>query len=111
MVEMLVLFIMLATLVTFLTDRVKAIIPIGKVGGVELAPIYAAAIGLVIAFTAQLDFLATLELPSSPTVGMIITGLVISGGSTAVHELIANLRENRPDIIGFGYGPDEDDDE
>lgn len=111
MVESLVLVIMLATLVTFLTDRVKAIIPIAKVAGVELAPIWAAVIGLAVAFTTKLDLLASLDLPSNPAVGMIITGLVISGGSTAVHELIANLRENRPDIIGMNDITFEDDDE
>jgi len=93
--DILIGIILLATLVQFVVDRIKTIIPIQAIGPVELAPIYAAIIGIVIAIVAQVDILAALGFQSQPIVGEVMTGLIISGGSTAVHELIAKLRESR----------------
>jgi hypothetical protein len=93
--EALVGIILLATLVEFVVARIKAILPWKTIGTFELAPLYAAIIGIVVAIVAKVDILAMLGFASQPVVGEIITGLVMSGGSTAVHELIAKLRESR----------------
>ena len=98
MVE-LTLILLLAILVQFVVDRIKILIPYAKIGKIELAPIYATIVGIVVAFVAEVDILASLGFHSNPTIGYILTGLVVSGGATAVHELIAKLRESRKPIL------------
>lgn len=91
----LLLFVLLATLVQFLVDRIKTLIPYENIGKIALAPWYSVIVGIGLAFVVQLDFLASLGLNTISTIGYIVTGLVISAGSAAVHELISKLRESR----------------
>jgi hypothetical protein len=78
-----------------LVDRIKAVIPWTEIGKVQLTPLYALVIGIVVAFVARIDVLLSLGFETVPVIGYIITGIVVSGGSSAVHELIAKLRESR----------------
>lgn len=88
--------ILLATLVQYLVDIVKGIIPAESIGSVKLPPIYAAIIGIALAVLTKTDILAALGYQIEYALaGWIITGLVVSGGSAAVHELISKLRESR----------------
>jgi hypothetical protein len=86
---------LLAILVQFLVDRIKGIIPVTKIWKIELAPIYSLIFGIVLAFVAKIDLMAALGLQSITTIGYIVTGIAISGGAGALHELIASVRENR----------------
>jgi len=97
--DVLTILIILSIIVQFLVDRIKLVIPIKKVGIVELAPIYALVIGMLIAFTTAINMLALLGYKSFPIVGYILTGLAISGGSVGIHELIAKIRESRGEGI------------
>lgn len=109
--EALIGIVLLATLTQFIVDRLKEIIPLDKIGGLALAPVYAAAIGIAVARSAEIDVLAMLGFAASPILGQVLTGIVISGGSTAVHELLAKLRESRAgnlEIIDLAEFIDED---
>ena len=94
MVELAVV-VVLSILVQFLVDRIKAVVPVKTVGNLELAPLYALALGIGLAFVTQVDIISSLGFNTVSAVGYIVTGIVVSGGSSAVHELIAKLRESR----------------
>lgn len=97
----LITIVLLATLVQYLVDIIKNIVPITEVKGVKLAPIYAALVGVAMACLTKTDILSVLGYESGiEAAGWIITGLIVSGGSSAVHELISKLRESRePDEL------------
>lgn len=91
-----IMVIMLAIVVQYIVDIIKNIIPSSGVGSIKLPPIYSLIVGVVMAVLFQVDLMATLGFTTSYALaGWIITGLIISGGSSAVHELIAKLRESR----------------
>lgn len=93
--EMLVGVLLMAILVQFLVDRLKAIIPVDKIGKLEIAPIYALILGVSISIVSGTDMLALIGFKTYPIFGEILTGIAVSGGSSAVHELISKLRESR----------------
>jgi hypothetical protein len=91
-----ILVFLLATLVQYIVDIFKKAIPVAAVGAVALAPIYSLIVGVTLAVIFQVDIMAALGFTTPYALaGWIITGLILSGGSSAVHELIAKLRESR----------------
>lgn len=95
-VAIIVLVIMLAIVVQFLVDIIKRIFPVPAIGKVQIPPIYAAIIGIVLAIAFRVGIMAALGFETPyPAVDWIVTGLIVSGGSTGVHELISKLRESR----------------
>jgi formate hydrogenlyase subunit 3/multisubunit Na+/H+ antiporter MnhD subunit len=94
MVELSVVLV-LSILVQFLVDRIKTVVPYKAVWKLELAPIYALVLGVVLAFVTKVDIIASLGFETISEVGYVVTGIVVSGGSSAVHELLAKLRESR----------------
>jgi len=91
----LVQIIILATLVQFITDIIKGWLP-AAVLKYATPQIISAIVGIGVALLLGID-LFTL---SGYTVGnviisQIITGIILSAGSVAIHELIAKLRESR----------------
>lgn len=87
--------VVFAILIQFLVDRVKEIVG-DKVMNIVKAPVWAVAFGVLFALMFNIDFFALIGFSSQiPIVAKIITGLILSSGSTGVHELIAKLRESR----------------
>lgn len=48
-------------------------------------------IGLVIAFTTNVNILDIIEVNNHPIIGLILTGILISRGSNYIHDLIDNI--------------------
>jgi hypothetical protein len=91
----LVQIIILATLVQFITDIVKGWLP-ATVLKIVTPLIISAIIGIGIALLLSIDlFTQAGYVVAYPIVSQIITGVILSAGSTAIHELIAKLRESR----------------
>jgi len=87
--------IIFATLVQFLTDIVKGLLP-EVVLRVLKPPLIAAVLGVSLAMIFQVDIFAALGFTTPYALAAwIFTGLILSAGSSAVHELIAKLRESR----------------
>ena len=56
-------------------------------------------IGICLGLLVKVDILSAIGFePVNLTISYVITGLIASGGSTAVHELISKLRASRQDI-------------
>ena len=56
------------------------------------------AFGALFALMFDIDFFALMGYSSQlPIIAKVITGLILSSGSTGVHELVAKLRESRVD--------------
>lgn len=92
------IIVVFAVLIQFLVDRVKEIVG-DKVMNIVKAPVWAVAFGVLFALMFNIDFFALIGYSTQLSiVAKIITGLILSSGSTGVHELIAKLRENRTEI-------------
>lgn len=91
------IIVVFAILIQFLVDRVKELVG-DKVMNIVKAPIWAVTFGVLFALMFNIDFFALIGYTSQiPIVAKIITGLILSSGSTGVHELVAKLRESRVD--------------
>lgn len=85
--------IMLAVLCEFLTKLFKPLLPQTKY---PFALVISMIFGVALTVLTSFDVLSELGfIVVSPIAGQIITGLIISGGSSGVHELIAKLRASR----------------
>ena len=95
----LISFIILASVVEFITDVLKKIVPDKQIGQVDLPPLISLVVGILIAVMVQADIFADLGFQVQYALaGWILTGIIISAGSKAVHELISKLRESRGGI-------------
>ena len=84
-----------AVLIQFCVDRVKEIFG-DKVLSIVKAPVWALCFGLLFALVFRLDLFAMLGLPATiQLVAYLVTGLILSAGSTSIHELIEKLRQSR----------------
>lgn len=89
------IIVVFAILIQFLVDRVKNLVG-EKVMNIVKAPVWAVIFGVLFALMFDIDFFALIGYSSQlPIVAKIITGLIISSGSSGVHELLAKLRESR----------------
>lgn len=94
----LVSVLILATLVQFLVDIVKGWLP-EVVIRYFTPPLIAAVFGITIALVFNLDLFAQAGYAAEiPIISNILTGIILSAGSTAIHELIAKLRSSRADL-------------
>ena len=83
--------LVLAITVEYLVNILKQIKSEGKL---DFAQILAITVGLLIAFTTQLDYFELIGMTTHiDYVGIVITGLAISGGADNVHSLIDRLKE------------------
>ena len=85
------IIVVFAILIQFLVDRVKELVG-DKVMNIVKAPVWAVALMFDIDFFALMGYSSQL-----PIIAKVITGLILSSGSTGVHELVAKLRESRVD--------------
>ncbi len=96
--SMILLLTMLAIIAKYLTDIIKSIIPYRQIGKLDLVPIYALIVGLVLAFLSGIGLLETFGFTvTSKPLDIILTGIAMAGGAEAWHELVAKLRELRGD--------------
>ena len=94
----LLLLSVLAIIAKYITDIIKGIIPFRSLGQLDLVPIYALIVGLVMAFLSGIGLLETFGFTvTSKTLDIILTGVAMAGGAEAWHELVAKLRELRGD--------------
>ena len=99
-----------ATLVQFLVDRIKDIVG-EKIMGYIKAPVWAALVGVLLAFMFQLDVFAMFGYSAQfPVLSCIITGLILSAGASPIHELIEKIRASRDTILRPGeiYEPERE---
>lgn len=93
--QVLTTLFMFAVLIQFCVDRVKEIFG-NKVLSIVKAPVWALIFGLLFAVLFRLDLFAMLGLPATvPLVAYLVTGLILSAGSTPIHELVEKLRQAR----------------
>lgn len=84
-----------AILIQFCVDRMKEILG-EKIMNMVTPSIWAVAFGIIFALMFDLDIFVLLGFTTStPLLSRIITGLIMSSGSTGVHELIAAIRNTR----------------
>lgn len=97
-VSLLMLLVTFAVLIQFLVNRIKAIL--GKEIMAYLpADVLAALLGIMFAFMFNIDVFQYLGLTTSvPAIGYVVSGLIISAGAPAIHELISNIREQRKQL-------------
>ena len=94
--SMLLLLTVLAIVTEFLTDRIKGVLPWRDLGPVQLVPLYALIVGLVLAFLSGIGLLESLGFVIAyKALDVVLTGLAISGGAEVWHELTSKLRELR----------------
>ena len=88
--------IVLAAVVEFVTDVIKRMLPFDSIGKVPVPPIISLIVGVAVAILVKADMFSYLDYTvSDEYVAFIITGIVLSAGSKAVHELVRKLRESR----------------
>lgn len=85
MLELLALVVIAAAVVEFLTEGLKAVLP--KVAGW----LFSLAISLVLCLSAQLTLLGILGFKMLPVIDSILTALIISRGSSALHEFLKKI--------------------
>ena len=96
MIENLILIILLSVIVEYLVNVIKPLIPESDY---PIPLVISLVIGIVLAVVVKADILTAVGFsPSYLIISYIVTGLIVSGGSTAVHELIAKLRASREDL-------------
>lgn len=89
MVEMVTQLIIIAILVEALTEVFKSMFKDGKF---EKANIVSIVVGLLLAFTINLDLFEVIGLiPMIPYVGVVATGLLISRGANVVHDVMSKI--------------------
>lgn len=89
------IILVFAILIQFCVDRVKEIVG-EKVMGYIKAPLWALIFGIIFALVFKIDLFELMGYPSEmPIVSMVVTGLILSSGSSPVHELIEKVRESR----------------
>lgn len=93
--SLLLLLIVFAVLIQFIVERLKVVLG-NKVMKYLPADVLAALLGVLFAFMFSIDVFKYFDMNETiPYVGNIISGLIISAGSPAIHEFIANIREQR----------------
>ena len=91
-----ILILMLAIIVEYIVNIIKPLVPDIDY---PVPLILSLVIGVALALIVRIDILVALGFePISEFAGCFLTGLIVSGGSSAVHELIAKLRSSRDDL-------------
>lgn len=97
-VSVVFMLLVFAVLIQFITNRLKAILGT-QVMKYLPADVLAALLGILFAVMFDVDVFAYFGLDTKiPVVGCLISGLIISAGAPAIHELLANIREQRKNL-------------
>ena len=96
MLENVILIVFLAIIIEYIVNIVKPIFPDTSY---PIPLIISLILGVGLGLLVRVDLLTAIGFqPVNQMVSYVITGLMASGGSTAVHELISKLRASRSDI-------------
>ena len=96
MINNIVMIILLSVIVEYIVNLIKPLIPETNY---PVPLIISLIVGMGLGLLVRVDILTAIGFePVNLTVSYVITGLIASGGSTAVHELIAKLRASREDL-------------
>ena len=89
MVEMVTQLVIIAILVEALTEVFKSVF---KDGRLNKSSILSIVVGLILAFTIDLDLFVAIGLtPTIPVIGVVATGLLISRGANFVHDTMSKI--------------------
>ena len=98
-VGVLMSLIILSAVVEFVTDIVKRVLPFENLGKIPMPPLISLVFGIAVAVLVQADMFADLGFAAANVVmAYVITGVVLSAGSKAVHELVSKIRASREDV-------------
>ncbi len=96
MINNIVMIILLAIIVEYIVNLIKPLMPETNY---PVPLVISLVIGIALAVVVKADILTAVGFnPEYLIISYIVTGLIVSGGSTAVHELIAKLRASREDL-------------
>ncbi|MGI6579948.1 MAG: hypothetical protein ACOX3H_06895 [Saccharofermentanales bacterium] len=96
MINNIVMIILLSVIVEYIVNVLKPLMPETSY---PVPLVLSMVIGICLGLLVKVDILSAVGFePVNLTVSYVITGLIASGGSTAVHELISKLRASRTDI-------------
>jgi hypothetical protein len=88
----------LAIITEYLTNLIKPLIPKHETE-YPITLLISLVLGIILALLLEVDFFAAIGMPSvNDYAAKVFTGIIASGGSTAVHELIQRARTDRYDI-------------
>lgn len=94
-VSAVLLLVIFAVLIQFLVNRLKTILG-SQVMKYLPADVLSALLGLVFAIVFKIDIFVYFGLSCNiPIIGYVVSGLIISAGAPAIHELLASIREER----------------
>lgn len=95
----LIALLLLSIVVEAVVNIIKGVIPYISIGALKLAPVYSLVVGVFLAIVYQIDFMASIGFATHYALaGWILSGIVASGGSAFVHELVSKLRESRASV-------------
>jgi len=96
MINNIVMIILLSVIVEYIVNLIKPLMPETSY---PVPLVISLVIGIALAVVVKADILTAVGFnPEYLIISYIVTGLIVSGGSTAVHELIAKLRASREDL-------------
>ena len=96
MINNIVMIVLLSVIVEYIVNLIKPLMPETDY---PIPLIISLVFGIALAVVVKADILTAVGFsPSYLIISYIVTGLIVSGGSTAVHELISKLRASRQDI-------------
>ena len=97
MVEPLSIILVLSVIVEVVTNGVKAAFPVLKG---ETSRLVAASIGILLTLSTRIGILSNLNVELNYVIiDYIITGIAISRGSNAIHDIISIFEEHNPTVV------------
>lgn len=98
--ESLTTIILLAVIVEVVTNAIKGAMPFIKGENKNGSRIAAAVVGIILCISTHIGILQKFDIGiSEPMIDYIITGIIISRGSNAVHDIISVFDKQKTTII------------
>lgn len=96
MINNILMIILLSVIVEYIVNLIKPLMPETSY---PVPLVLSMVIGICLGLLVKVDILSAVGFePVNQSISYVVTGLIASGGSTAVHELIAKLRASRQDV-------------
>lgn len=100
MVTELIIIIIISIICQFVTDQIKRLFRFHKgryfKNKINLKVLTSIIFSVLLCISYEADIFVLLGMSTSfPLIGQIITAIIVSSGSTAVHELISKINETR----------------
>lgn len=98
--ESMTTIILLSVLVEIVTNAFKAILPVIKKYNGNGSRLAAAIVGILLCVSTKIGILQNFSITVNPVfIDYFVTGIVISRGSNAVHDIISIFEKNKTSII------------